>query len=396
MTQYGSSTAPTAGPSAGRLGWLDAARVLAALLVIMIHCSADPAGNAFNNFPKEERIIPVMMRMVGEVSGAELFLVFSLFILAMRVDRPNTPGFGPTIRLQGRRLLVPFAAWSVFYLCFRFVKASAFGYTNGLVKELSDWHSWIEYVLMGTAQYHLHFLPTLFVIMMFYPVLKAAIRFPLIGLSLIPLLYCMDTVQERIWALVTEPTTRDLLARAVKDICYTGYGFAAFSVFGIWRRGMTDQDTRLLLRFSICLSVIAFLGTMAYAGNVIMSGFWVNRPGASFYAHLIMPVLVFLTFMAAQNVHWGPVFGRIARLNFGIYLIHPVFIDLYEIGTAKAGLHLDPAALVSTKYAFATVSAFTSAYLISKIRPLAWTIGLGSEAGTRAKPAPGRATNAPA
>lgn len=372
-------TFPSAKPAKKRLGWLDASRTFAALGVVMIHSSADPAGNAFNTYPVGERVIPALFRTVGEMSGSELFLIFSLFMLAMKVAKPNPLGLVATLQGQAQRLLIPFAAWSVFYLAFRFVKASAFGYSQGLLIEETDWHNWPGYLLMGSAQYHLHFLPTLFAIMLFYPVMKSAIRFPLIGLVLIPLLYFMDTVQNSIWALVADPTIRDLLIRAVKIVCYSGYGFAAFSLFGIWQRGMSDQDNKLFQRFALCMVAITFMTTLAYTGAVIKTGMWVTRPGAAFYAHFLMPTLVFTAFMAAQNISWSPIFGRLAKVNFGVYLIHPVFVDLYDVGTAKAGLHLNPGTMVATKWITVVICAYLTAFLFSKLRPVAWTIGLGGK-----------------
>jgi hypothetical protein len=195
-------------------------------------------------------------------------------------------------------------------------------------------------------------------------------------------------VQNSIWAHISGPFIRDLASRAVKIICYTGYGFAAFAICGLWRRGLNEVDTRLLFRFGLCLCAIAFLTTFAYAANVIMTGLWVTRPGAAFYAHFCMPALIFLTFLGTQNYGWAPVFSRIAKLNFGVYLVHPVFIDLYDIALFKSGLHLPPAASVSSKYVFVAICAFSTAFLLSKSRPLAWLIGLGDNfAKAKSQPA---------
>ena len=316
-----------------------------------------------------------MMRLVGEISGAELFLVFSLFMLAMKVDRPGGAGYRSTIKTQAERLLIPYLVWSAFFLAFRFVKADAFGYTANLANELMNWERWPGYILTGSAQYHLHFLPTLFFI---GTVLSGAAGSDPVSVDRAvarSLVVFHGYGAGADMGLIPDPVLADFLSRIVRDVCYVGYGFAAFSLFGIWRRGITPTDAKLLCRASICFAAIAFMTTLAYGASAVASGMWTNRPGASFYAHLYMPALIFTVFLTAQNVKWSPVFGQLAKLNFGIYLIHPIFIDFFEIGTTKLGWHFDPATLVLSKYVFAVTCAFAATFLISKFRPLSWTIG---------------------
>ena len=101
------------------------------------------------------------------------------------------------------------------------------------------------------------------------------------------------------------------------------------------------------------------------------------RPGAAFYGLLVMPGLVFAVFMTAQYGRWSPRFSWLARLTFGIYLVHPIFIDLYDIALYGSGWSLPPTVMVLTKYVFTVAAAFALSYILSKIRPLAWLIGLG-------------------
>ena len=95
-------------PKKNRLVWFDANRVCAALGVVLIHSTTDFSGGVFPNATPEERIVPVLLRSVAEFSGSEMFFFFSLFLMAMRVDR-NRPAYGAAMATQAERLLVPFA-----------------------------------------------------------------------------------------------------------------------------------------------------------------------------------------------------------------------------------------------------------------------------------------------
>ena len=69
-----------------RLVWFDANRVLAAAGVVMIHSSTDFSGKPFLDAAPADRVIPVLLRSFGEFSGSEMFFLFSLFMMAMRID----------------------------------------------------------------------------------------------------------------------------------------------------------------------------------------------------------------------------------------------------------------------------------------------------------------------
>jgi len=360
----------------GRLAWLDANRFLAALGVVLIHSTTDFGGQPFAASPPAERIGPALIRSVAELSGAEMFLVFSLFLIAFKLERRNL-GYGATVGDQAKRLLIPFVVWTVFYAFFRLFKADTFGYGDAIMTEISQWPSWVGYLLLGSAQYHLHFLPTLFFIVLLYPAMLAAVRYPVAGLAIIPLIYVMDFVQGWLWGHVSDPMWRDYLVRAVKIVCYLGYGLAAAACYGVWRRGVSRADAWHLFALFLFLTSIAFMATLIYAAQIIDTGQWGIRPGAASYGHLLMPVLVFTVFMTAQYASWSSRFSWLARFTFGIYLVHPIFIDLYDIALYRSGWSLSPTAMVLTKYVLATAAAFAFALLLSKIRSLAWLIGLG-------------------
>jgi hypothetical protein len=86
---------------------------------------------------------------------------------------------------------------------------------------------------------------------------------------------------------------------------------------------------------------------------------------------------VFGAFLATQNLNWSPRFSQAAKYTFGVYLIHPVFIDAYDICVHLLHAPLNPTAMVLSKVALVTPASFAAAWGLSQVEPLAWLIGLG-------------------
>lgn len=361
-----------------RLVWFDANRVFAALGVVLIHCTADFSGKVFPDATTAERILPVALRSIAEFSGSEMFFFFSLFLMAMRLDR-HRPAYGAALATQAERLLVPFAFWTVFYAFFRLVKADAFGYALQYWEQLGQWQTWAGYVLLGKSQYHMHFLPTLFLLFMFFPVMRLGMRYPILGLTLLATLGVMNHVQGWLWALDVEPTLRDYLIRGVKVLGYVGYGFAAFALYGLWKDGIPRGESRLIRRGALYFAALAYLATLPFFGAALLSGEWSVRSGWAFYGHFLMPVFMFCLFLGGQYLDWSPRWSRIAQFTFGIYLTHPLLIDLFDIALVKSGAStaMTPAAIVIMRYGVVLPAALLLSMSIARLKLIAWTIGLG-------------------
>ncbi|MGO4906914.1 acyltransferase [Pseudorhodobacter sp. W20_MBD10_FR17] len=361
-----------------RMVWFDANRVFAAMGVVLIHSSTDFAGQPFANAAADERLLPVFLRSIGEFSGSEMFFLFSLFLMAMRVDT-KLPSYSSAIGMQAKRLLTPFAFWVVFYAFFRLVKANAFGYGPYIMDQLAQPESWLGYFVLGKVQYHMHFLPTLFVLFMFYPLMRVATRYPIFGLALFFTLGVMNSTQGFVWTLDIDAGLRDYLIRALKIFGYVGYGFAAFAIYGLWKDGIPRGESRLLRRGAIYFAILAYLATLPFYGVAVKTGAWGVREGWDFYGHFLMPIFMMLFFMGGQFLEWSPKWSNLARFTFGVYLVHPLIIDLLDIALFNSGASasMSPWAIVLLRYAFALPLSFALAVGLSRLKPLAWTIGLG-------------------
>ncbi|WP_108258859.1 acyltransferase [Mangrovicoccus ximenensis] len=361
-----------------RLVWFDANRVCAAVGVVLIHTTTDFAGRPFPGVEPGERFVPVLLRSIGEFSGSEMFFFFSLFLMAMRVDR-SRPGYREAISVQAGRLLVPFAFWTVFYAFFRLLKADAFGYAPQYLASLGEAETWVSYFLLGRSQYHMHFLPTLFAIFLFFPVMRIAMRYPVLGVMLFATLGAMDHVQRYFWSIDIDPLTRAYLVRITKVWGYVGYGLAAFAIYSLWRDGLPRGESKLIRRGAFYFASMVYIATLPFFGKALFDGVWGVRTGWDYYGHFLMPLFIFCIFMGGQFLDWSPRWSRLAKYTFGVYLVHPLIIDLFDVAVFRSGLSdlLSPTLLVLARLAVVLPAAFGLALLIERTRPLAWTIGLG-------------------
>jgi surface polysaccharide O-acyltransferase-like enzyme len=370
-----------------RLLWFDANRVFAAIGVVLIHSSTDFAGQPFANAEPGDRLLPIFLRSLGEFSGSEMFFMFSLFLMAMRVDK-KMPSYGTAIGQQAKRLLVPFAFWVVFYAFFRLLKADAFDYAPFMWDQITQVDSWVGYFILGKSQYHMHFLPTLFALFLFFPLMRIATRYPGMGFAVLITLSVMNAAQSFVWGLDLDSGIRDYIIRALKVFGYVGYGFAAFAIYGLWKDGIPRGESRLIRRGAFYFASLAYLATLPFYAVAYETGGWGIRGGWDFYGHFLMPICIFFVFLGGQFLHWSDKWSLLARFSFGVYLVHPLIIDLFDIALYTSGLWqmMDPWAIVVTRFGVALPLSFVLAWALSKVAMLAWTIGLGPAPWERRAP----------
>ncbi|SOH94843.1 Surface polysaccharide O-acyltransferase, integral membrane enzyme [Monaibacterium marinum] len=362
-----------------RLVWFDANRVFAAFGVVLIHSSTDFAGQPFPEAGVEGRLLPVFFRSIGEFSGSEMFFLFSLFLMALRVDR-KMPSYSTAIGQQAKRLLVPFAFWVVFYAFFRLIKAEVFDYTPFIWDQITQLKSWAGYFILGKSQYHMHFLPTLFALFLFYPIMRLATRYPILGLTVFFTLGVMNNTQAFLWSLDVDPVLREYAIRAIKIFGYVGYGLAAFALYGLWNDGIPRGESRLVRRGGLYFAGMAYIATLPFFGYAVETGSWGVRSGWDFYGHFLMPLFIFAVFMGGQYMPWSRKWSEYAKYTFGIYLMHPLFIDLFDIVLYTSNLYqaLSPWMIVLLRFLIVFYLSYMAARLLGRVKLLAWTIGLGA------------------
>ncbi|CAN0188160.1 unnamed protein product, partial [Chrysoparadoxa australica] len=170
-----------------RHAWIDTLRLFAGLSMVGLHVTADPAGEPFALAEPHERVFPMLLRAVLYTARTELFLMISVMLLLMALDR-RPRGYAVTIGQQAQRLLLPFLFWTGFYAFFNLIKASAFGYFDASLMTLSTPMTWIGFLVLGDVKYHMHFIPTLFGLLLFFPIFRVAYRQPFWGVVILAML----------------------------------------------------------------------------------------------------------------------------------------------------------------------------------------------------------------
>lgn len=356
-----------------RLEWIDALRLVAGLSMVGLHATADASGQPFVTALPEERIIPMMLRAVLYIARTELFLIISIFLLLMAQHRSGR-GYAATIALQALRLLLPFLFWTVFYAVFNLIKAGHFGYLDAVLAELGTPVKWVGFLLLGDVKYHMHFIPTLFALVLLFPLYRAAYRWPVLGALILICLMFKRQADLFVYAQFWGDDALPYLVRAIKIASYTGYGMVAAACLALWQR----DAPRLIAPWYFALGAVAIVLLQAKwnaTWQTIETGRWPYDHTAGYWADFLMPVLLFALCMCLARQGWAPRIGRYARYSFGIYLCHPIFLDLAEI--LLAGSTWTPAIIVLTKVAIALPCACLLTLGLARSRHLGWSVGLG-------------------
>lgn len=342
--------------------------------MVGLHATADSMGQPFVQYDTAQRIAPMLVRAVIYTARTELFLIISVFLLLMAMEkRPKT--YKQTLGIQARRLLVPFVFWTVFYAFYNLIKANAFGYSAAIEQELMNPLKWVEYFALGSVKYHMHFIPTLFGILLFYPIFRIAQHFPMLGLLVLVCLLIKRELDQFIFAEFWGAESLPYLVRAVKITTYAGYGLVAGAFLGVWQQtcaGVRGRFLPLLIFFGGLLFVIKLVATW----KTIESGSWPFSYRAGYWADFLMPVALFALVMCLGHKRWPQVFKHLAPYSFGIYLCHPICLDLAEIWLQ--GYPLSPIEQVTIKIVFALGATAVLVRCLAGSRALAWTIGLGA------------------
>ncbi len=356
-----------------RLTWLDSLRLTAGVSMVGLHATSDSMGQPFAQYDQAERILPMLVRAVIYTARTELFLIISIFLLLMALDkRPKT--YGATVKTQARRLLVPFVFWTGFYAVYNLIKAGAFGYQDAVLAALISPTEWMGFLLLGSVKYHMHFIPTLFGLVLLYPLFRIAQRHPVLGLFVLVCLLIKRDLDGFVYANFWGTDALPYLVRGIKIATYAGYGMVAGACLGVWQQttpAWREGFVPLLIFFGALLFVIKLVATW----KTVETGQWPFDYVAGYYADFLMPAVLFLIALSLGHYNWPEILTRLAPYSFGIYLCHPIFLDLIEIWLSEQSL--SPISQVGIKIGVAVVMTALLVWLLERTRVFAWTVGLG-------------------
>ncbi|MVW80462.1 acyltransferase [Bordetella sp. 02P26C-1] len=296
-----------------KLARLDAARWIAALAVVLLHCAAQAVSDpdayasgdwvAANLYDSAARwCVPVFVM----VSGA----------LMLDNRKPLDP---QTFYLRrAARICAPLVFWTLFYLAWR----SLLGWLDDGQIDISFWPTKIA---QGEPYYHLWYLYMIMGLYLITPLVRT--------------LYHRGTKNARAWYLA------GLFGIAVLDALYrqmmdTGHGFfltwfVPYLGYFIAGRMMFDGE----LRVPSPGWVLAGAVTATAAGVYWLS----DHVGLNFYFYdyfsLTVLAMSLAAFQCIMTMTRLPALSMLAPLTFGIYLIHPVFLDIAQRTSAQTSMH---------------------------------------------------------
>ncbi len=299
--------------------WVDVARVIAMWSVVVIHVAADVItewGTLPNSWWGAANFYDSLAR--GPVA---IFIMLSGALLL-----PQAESYRAFFRKRFGRVLIPFLAWSLFYLLWRrHFYEPTLGPAEMLRRFATDrvyFHLWFMYVLIG-----------LYLITPWLRVLVANASKKDLGyfLGLCFLVSFLLPFVESLAGLVGHPFHIKLVIEPVQ-------GFVGYFVLGYFLRKYASEKTvpTAWLVWGLSL-LVCFFGTAWACARIhsFSTIFYDNMaPNHLFFAAAFFILLKQASPMMGKKVtgRWRRMTGLVAGASFGIYLIHPTFIDVLNHG----------------------------------------------------------------
>ncbi len=324
-----------------RLGYSDFLRCLAALAVVVIHCT----GSALVSWAPDSRTFLALNLLDGLCRWAVPMFAMLSGMFLLDPERPMSRQ-----RWLGHlgRVALAFLIWGSFYALWD-ARAAHFGAERLLEALIS--------LVTGRLHEHLWFLPMLLGLYLLIPPLRALVR----GASRRTLWYAVG-----LWGAAT---TLQMLFSLLP---------AASGSPWVWLldlRGMTGYPGYFLLGYLLktcrpSRRQAAAVYALGAAGAVVT--IWGTQAisqaaGAfrdPFYAYLT-PNTLFVAaalFLLARRLDLGKaaIWGKLSGLTFGVYLVHLFFLELFrDLGFPDPAWHSVPAVLIQIPAVLAAALAAT-------------------------------------
>ena len=291
------------------LSQIDLIRLLSALAIITIHCT-DPLVKLLG---KIDTSVWTPFMILNELFrfGTPLFVMISGYLLLQSDSLNHLKTF---YRRRLNRLLLPFIVWNIFYY---------------LLDKLSgaralDLGEFFSRFYDGGTYYHLYFLQLILGLYLVTPILKKTITQPYFTV-LVPLLLILSNLYLMATTWFGWPQLNQL---PTWFILYIGYYLA-----GVWlsQRSWTGKWWLLFL-IPLCLALAI------YGDHRFILIFGLNDQG-TFLSHRLslltaLPALIIFYFLLRlpaailSFIKTLPLLS-LANLSMGVYLIHPVLIDIF-------------------------------------------------------------------
>ncbi len=326
--------------------YLDNARIVAILAVITLHVSGD-------------------FLLVGEVGETSWWLaniiesatrwcvpVFVMISGALLLDPAKQESSSEFYKKRLRRVGLPLVFWSLFFLSWTAIRQwYAWGYV--------DFSLLLDSLLAGSPYYHLWYLYMVIFLYLFTPLLRLVVkqtsRHTLFFLTLLMFgLAALNTLIDTVFA-----TNSD--AFFLWFLSFIPYFLAGYLI-------KTDEN-----HYSLALLVVALMGSIILTVLACFVGayFFALEMGLYFYKYLSVTMII--TSISVMYLLKKADFAliskasdkKMASLVFGVYLVHPFFIDIVaELTGTYQGT--DSIAFILVTIVVVFIMSLLAALLLSK------------------------------
>lgn len=289
--------------------YLDNARIIAILAVIALHVSGD-------------------FLLLGEVGGANWWManffesttrwcvpVFVMISGALLLDPAKQESSKAFYKKRVSKIGLPLVFWSLFFLSWTAIRQLfIWGYV--------DFRLLLDSLLSGAPYYHLWYLYMVVFLYLFTPLLRVAVKqINRHKLSLLTLL---------MFVLAALNTLIDTIFDSNSDAFFLWFlSFIPYFIAGYLIK--TDENH---YRFSVLIMILIISITLTILGCFVGAYFFELDAGQYFYKYLsvtMIPISVSTMYLIkkANFTLISPALNKkVASLVFGIYLVHPFFIDI--------------------------------------------------------------------
>lgn len=330
---------------------IDALRILAILAVIMIHSTTQTlqiTHYAINTTP--------LVLFLNQISrfAVPLFFLISGFVLELSYRDNFT--YARYIKRRTSRILVPYIFWSFFY--------------SILIHKTSLSLSFITTLLLGNAEYHLYFIPTLIIFYAIFPFLHKNYRIISQKKILIPIL---------IGELLLLAYDYYINTFALPDIFRV-----AILNFGVFLIGIitSHHETKLFTfiqkgKYTIAILLSIFTGGIYYESKY----YYLTKQNLTAIYSQYRPLIYLYTLLLGGFLFY--VFNRgsmprkliltLSKLSFFVFFIHVELLEIYQ-NTIGQKLFIITHTQIAQQlwydiavFILISIISFTCAYIIHKI-----------------------------
>ncbi|GAB2691329.1 acyltransferase [Paenibacillus thermoaerophilus] len=311
-----------------KLQEIDLVRGIAILAVVFIHASAGAVGGLPEGTPWHSFFFTANQLMLFAVP---VFLFISGLVLAYRYKgRWDGREMLKFYRKRLTQIMIPFLVWSaVFYAYFYIVPR--------LVQPSQIPGHWWSLLPWGQSSYHLYYLSIIIQFYLLFPILMELLkRFPKLNAALVPIgaaaQIAFYLANEHWGPFEHKPTIVFNYMFVLLTGCWIGWNYER------WR------SLHRKLGAPVVLFAVA-------AGGAFLVRVWttgkVNWPAltydTTFHLYGLAAALLFLWLGAAVQSRRDRkplrLLALIGQASFGIYLVHPLVLSMWDTYTKSAGLH---------------------------------------------------------